>query len=937
MSTDIFNTASFYTVPQVRVYQDSAAEPTSTDQIMQTVIIGPHYDLKRYGNEDEKSLTYAGAYTAGTAMVSPWPNRAPGGSADADSAVVNVDNAYLKYYNSGTALINLVTGTRNQIRSDTINWQDYGTDKRSPLLPKRDVLIGDGVSLSVPAAGIDGMETQVVGFVHDKVPSSIDAAEIATGNRQASTAMATATYKGAGDIATIPVITPDAAAYNPTDLGLINDIYTVVVIESTGTANSIAAKVQVLSKSGLDNVEEVVLTGATSATFNIGTKGLSGTIALQTVDGIVYNLQPGQAWEVDAKAAFIPPSVTSSGTYVGPEGLDTIYVVRVTRSGVIGSSIAPQVTVQTNDGVDSGGPYDVGAADIEIGNFGVKVAFTGTTMAEGDQYTIGVTAAKDGPVRTLVLANSLPVSVDPSMSIQITLMAVQDIKLNPNRLGEPPYKNYTADAQGVTLNSMVTYYDNTIVDQANNPMRLQLMKGDVYVSYRALLPTNTYVTGEIRGAALTSIEDVLGPISPDNPLCLGTYLALLNSGASIEGYTVENVVPVGYLAVPSDDVKGYASALAKLTTRYGTYIPVALSQDPEVQQLVATHIRTMSIPENGRWRISYFNSALSELSGLVTTNEDGEAILADIYAAPEDNERNLTVYWDNGKFMTNGVRPGDILRADYHTDGFGDWTYGEYVVDRVLSEDMIKLMEGPEVATAVSSKVEVWRNLSSNEMAKAYAQRSVEIGKMLGSGNTNTKRGRHVFPPEVTIGADVVPGVFAAAAIAGLRAGVAPQQPLTNVEVLGIDALPWSTQVMSSDDLDLMAQYGTWILTQDLSDGTVYTRHQLTTSGYSSATKYREDSMVVNLDNICYKIQAVMKAWIGRANITEQFIAKLEAQIVLVVSEMQVSSNDNLGPQITEFELLRLERHAVQRDKVVCYARILGPDPFNYLDIHIVA
>ena len=72
------------------------------------------------------------------------------------------------------------------------------------------------------------------------------------------------------------------------------------------------------------------------------------------------------------------------------------------------------------------------------------------------------------------------------------------------------------------------------------------------------------------------------------------------------------------------------------------------------------------------------------------TTSDGEECLAVIEDDPESTGTQYTIVRNaaaNGKFITNGVRAGDIVRTQYAGDGFGNYTYSEYVVDLVQSEE----------------------------------------------------------------------------------------------------------------------------------------------------------------------------------------------------------------------------------------------------------
>ena len=130
----------------------------------------------------------------------------------------------------------------------------------------------------------------------------------------------------------------------------------------------------------------------------------------------------------------------------------------------------------------------------------------------------------------------------------------------------------------------------------------------------------------------------------------------------------------------------------------------------------------------------------------------------------------------NADFITNGVRAGDVVRTQYTGDGFGNYTYSEYVVDAVQSEDQLRLVAGPGAAVSVGAKTEVWRNLTATEEA-------AEVG--LSAGSWGNRRVRAVWPDQIESAGTVMEGYHLCASLAALAGGVLPHQGLTNVALTG--------------------------------------------------------------------------------------------------------------------------------------------------------
>ena len=81
---------------------------------------------------------------------------------------------------------------------------------------------------------------------------------------------------------------------------------------------------------------------------------------------------------------------------------------------------------------------------------------------------------------------------------------------------------------------------------------------------------------------------------------------------------------------------------------------------------------------------------------------------------------------------------------------------------------------------------------------------------------------------------------------------VAPQQPITNVELNGFDDLPLVYRTFNRTQLNKMAEYGTLIIMQDMPGSTVYVRHQVSTKAAGMNMNETELSLVKNLDSVSY-------------------------------------------------------------------------------------
>jgi hypothetical protein len=496
----------------------------------------------------------------------------------------------------------------------------------------------------------------------------------------------------------------------------------------------------------------------------------------------------------------------------------------------------------------------------------------------------------------------------------------KNIEISRNRTGQAPLTNFSTSATEITVNSGISAYDASWHDNGTL-MALPVVGGSLYVHYRAII--QDFARGIHAFSDPTELADY-GDVTPDNPFLYGLYKALSNSnGTSVMG-----------ISVATDDFDGYSYAVDIVAGGRDAYSLVPLSQDKRIQNLVVASVLSTSTAENGRWRIAWLNSESVATEAVATSVDDneyddieGEPILATISDDPSTSGTQYTkVFWEDGKFLTKGVLPKDILRAEYRNDGFGTDTYSEYVIDQVISEDTVILVSGPAAEINIASKIEVWRNNSRDEEAEAYGALSGAFG---------TRRVRHIWPDWVGADGSNVRGYYLCAALAGLRSGVAPHQGLTNIELIGFDDLTRTTEYFNAAQLNKMAAAGTWIVTQNL-QGDIYTRHQLSTGTYGDINQ-SEASVTTNFDSISYYLLDLFAPYMGKANVTPDFVEYMRTKLVNALDSLKNRNyTPELGAQLTDYEIVEIRQHSVLKDRIVAAVNCTGPTPFNGFELHLV-
>jgi len=901
-----------YVIPQVLVHQELETLPAANENPLYACIVGPHYYLTRYAEAAEKALGDIGAYAEGSEFCNLWPNRPAGGVVDQSWTKLFADDAYLKYWSNPSTITVAASGDSNRISSASVNFKTYSTYTRDTSLKSRDVQIGDGVRVVGTGTGGDSYDilTKVTGFEHVSV-AAVTGSATSDADNKASTTAAVSSSQTAGDENTVVIDSESGAAFDGLEAGVLSDTYTVEVIQG-GTET--AARLKVTSLSGTDNQASITPATFGSAT-SIGTRGLTATFDTtgSGTDLPAAEFIDGQIWEVVVTQDYTVPTPVEGGTYTGP--VDASYIITVTKGGDLNEAVVadqPQISVTTTTGADFGGPYAIdNSSAVTIGNYGVTIAFADDSLVTGDRFIIPVTAAKDGAVRTLVLANAMPTDL-AGEDVSVDLYIIKDVEIPEYASTGIGVTNFSQTDTQICASAAIQLTDSTWYETSTGEeVLMDLYQADMYVQYRALIQDYTSHTH------VFTLGDLPAQISPENPFVYGLYKALSNSGGT----------PVRGISVKTDNLAGYQTAVNDLTLRDDVYGIVPLSQDRAIQDLIAAHVTSMSSPENALWRVAWLNSSASEEEVVYNEDADGEMLVVTVI---DDDGTTGTQYTkvviEDGGLLTNSVQSGDILRVNYTTDSSGTDLYEEYVIDRVVSEGVAILLTGPDAAVNTASRAEVWRNLTTDAIADAYATTS---------GSFGDRRIRHIWPDVISAAGEDVYGYYLCAALSGLRSGSAPHQGLTNVEIAGFDLVARSTEFFTKSQLDVMAEAGTWIVTQDFETGNIFSRHQLTTGNYSDQNE-REDSITANLDSISYSGKAAYAPYIGKVNVTPEFIGLLEVITNKFLTVHMSSANSTLGPQLIGYDIIELRQHELLRDRIVASINLDLPFPFNNMDLFLV-
>jgi len=930
-----------YIVPQALVFQEFEVAPDVVANTQKACLIGPRKSLIRYSVADEKLQGLLGAYDSLVDADYLWPNRATGDEVDDASVRLFIDDALLQYFNNpatggtgnaqatlnSTTLQDLVVGTAdtdNIVRASTLVFDGANRTADIPT----DVEVGDAVRVAASVGGdVVELITSIEGFLPEKVASTIDTATedennisyISESGSSSAPGLTASAGNAAAETLTITGTAADASAAFADGVG--SDSYVLTVVEGGEYDTAVFSLV---SASGTDTVAAFSLTegGSIGDTEEIGTKGL--TIDFAWVGSAeTPEFVTGQIWNLDAVFPTGDTDVVEGGDYTGSE--DTTYIVTVTTGAEFGGASNPKVTVSTTTGIDFSGPHEVvEGADLAIGTKGVTVNFSGDGLYLGDRFYVPVTAEASGDNQTIILADSLPTALTEldglsPRELSLTFYVQKNIEVPRNRTGYAPLTNFDTTATQITVNSGIIANDARITSDGDL-VDLNVRGGAVYVEYAATVRTGVGVVNAATDVGVLSTQDAvetnLGTVDPANPLAYGVYKALSNvSGGEVM-----------YIATAGDTLADYLDALAVLSQRDDVYSLVPLTYDRNVQDAVAAHVQNMSGEEVGKWRICWVCRPAIETKAIVGEDDTVLATLLDDGATSGTQYTRLDITSGNAHLIDDGVQPGDVVRAQYSSDGFGSITYSEYIVDAVLSPTQLRLASGPAAEVSVPSKVEIWRTLTSTQVAS-------ETGENIGT--FGSRRVYCVWPDTVEVAGESVPGYYLAAALAGLKSSVLPQQSLTNVNVAGFDGVSRTVNLFDNAQLNTLAESGTTIVTQSAT-GQIYVRHSLSTD--NADLNMRELMRTTNVDSISYVMLSRVANYQGKYNITDGLLERIRLSLTEAIDELQiVTGSESVGPQVLGLrEDIEVVRSDIYLDRVIATIRPDLPYPNNNTEVHIV-
>lgn len=967
--------------PSAIVQQEFQAVPPGVIQTQPACIIGPEKRVFEATDSQDRIFINYGAYVPGADTDYTYSNLPVGGRVDQDSVTLIMEKALAQYATLSGADVIERGALANQINiPSALGFQAYdnGTTSynRHANFKNRDVQIGDRVKVTLASDATKTVTTRITSFVNDVVPAVV-------GTPTATDNPATQAYSG-GVVATNVAGTDHAVTINvatTTYAGditkdVINDVYVLEVITAGAPAT---AKFKVTSTSG-DNVAEVTSVAFGTA-FDVGTRGLRAEVASAGSQAFVV----GEKYTITVVAAYVqsaPSRTTAASVYDGL--FDTVYKIEVVKGATWTNK--PQVIVTTSTGIDAGGPIVVDfnttfalgqlGVGVKFGNLlscttvntdatvttastatlapGMKVTGTGipadatvlsitdgTTfelsanatasatnnltfdlpqggLVLGDIYYVTAAAAKKGAVRTAVLSNALDATISAGDNLIVDFYIYKESIEIPSK-GYPQFSSLalTAGEDEFTVAAGIKILDSSWTESDGvTPGELPVVSATLIVPYTALLTANANVLRSI--SDLSSVSVILGKTIESNPLAYGVLKTLENSGGT----------PVYFISLQSDDLEGYQAALEPLEIDPTPYERVVLTKEQAVLDLLKGHIMSEASDETGNRCIGVIATGLDSIKVIYDKKADGDNWTGYVAVEPGSNPAIYTrVTAPGATFITDGIRPGFEYRTLFGVDAFGNPTYVAVKVDEVVDEENLILVD-PGYSQAVGSsgslqQFQIAQTLTKDEQAVVMAGLSEAF---------KTRRIYNVFA-DFPIECE---HYFAACAVAGLASSVAPHQPITNYTITGFGDHKGTQKRFTPTQLNKMAEGGTLILTQARTGGDVYIRHQLSTDNTDDLQS--EMSVCRNTDSISDYLLQGLKAFVGKYNITDNFLQMLDVQLRQRLNNLVANTATlTAGPQIVSWDesSLKITQNPVVRTEVDIEVDITQPMPANQLKLKL--
>jgi len=473
--------------------------------------------------------------------------------------------------------------------------------------------------------------------------------------------------------------------------------------------------------------------------------------------------------------------------------------------------------------------------------------------------------------------------------------------------------------------------------------------GVVHLAYRALridLSADAAQPGVLRVGNISDLESIYGPIDVRNPLALGVYFALLNSGDGVEVNalgldSVSSAEPLGTIA-------SYGRALEFLRG-YEIYAIAPLTQSEDVIALCDAHVKDMSEPAMRGERVvisapvnaTRRNDTVVLSAGASGADSTGNVLQVDLNESPEAALSEAGV-------DTSGVIPFELSS--------GQQLFLTLVVGGETFRLSVKSVDGARVTLRDVAELSVAQNAdgfyTGSDIPSDFAAAdfslalrgtvltlpgSSRLDKTAYAETTREKAQQYLNRRQLRLYPDTVistavggvsrrlPSFYWAAALAGACANLPAQEPFTRVPLVGFSDV--AGPLLDRTHYDIISA-GNSVIEVETAGQSPALRIQSTTD--PTTIESREWSVTRAVDLFAKTMRNQLRARIGRFNITQSYLDELTL-LVDSLCNSAVASGLFRGANVT-----RLEQDPQQPDTIIVVISVEVLFPANYIDVTIV-
>ena len=667
----------------------------------------------------------------------------------------------------------------------------------------------------------------------------------------------------------------------------------LVATSSSDASNKLVFKKAVQTENGHDRAEELggydVREGDTLYIEKSGSEIKTATVVdvqaeqkEATVKATVYG---------SANAGTGAAPSTDGSDFIGKNDVTYLLEIRSVNGGSSssssgsagGGSITANVIALAGASYQATVTFTAGVAT-EIDALGVKLTFasiTTTAYKVNDRFQVTCTAPKAGASNIVLIDDALP-STHLTGSLAVTVCS-RNVAVGDVAVGESLWNATT---------SRISIEDNIYVAVGNS--RYMVMEGDMYIAYREQLLDDSL---EVIDARSSYAEEFAGLAVPENPMGLWYRMALTAGGSAFY-----------MMSVAEDSDAGYERAIALAGKYEELYALVCFRQTPATQAAVRAVIDKYADPTIAQFKRGWFTPLTKQASTYYEKDANGSIIMGTI----KNNELTLAT---SGNAISGGVRAGDTVTVVNSFNAATDsYETKSYTVVRVIDAATVALNNATDVD--MLSQVVFSRKLSNAQYANALAAEA---------RGWNNYRINLVWASSINaFGYTDLATEYLLGVLATLRASLAPHAPLSDVTVPGITVT--DVEKFTDTEYEAMNDGGVWIVAND-SFGNAITYHQITTR--TDGTIAEEDSIVSNADSIVREFRFGLHEFRGNANVTDALLAQMRANIYAIADQiMGRTYAAQYGPQMTAFEIVRLEEDPANNTGIIGTFRPTLPKPF---------